>query len=119
MRAAGAAKWALILWTLLCVGLGFFRFFDTTFPLNPPPGVHGELHIALQAMRAYRFWGAIWFLPAAGMLVVWRMKREVDDDAATRREKTQRRQPLATRLRKTVLNVHTVRGGLGVLAILV
>ena len=119
MRAAGAAKWACILWTLVCAGLGFFRFFDTTFPLNPPPGVHGELHIALQAMRAYRFWGAIWLAPAVGLLVVWRMKREVDEDPAVLRTKAERRRPLATRVRKVVLNVHTLRSALGVLAVLV
>jgi len=117
MRAAGAAKWALILWTLLCVGLGFFRFFDTTFPLNPPPGVHGELYVALQAMRAYRFWGAIWLLPAAALLFVWRSKREVDEVAA--RRTIRRSRPLARGVSQTVLNVHTLRGVLGVVAILI
>lgn len=119
MRAAGAAKWAFILWTLLCVGFGFLRFFDTTFPLNPPPGVHGELHIALQAMRAYRFWGAIWIAPAAALLVVWRRKREADADAGARTRGRERRLPLVTRARRAVLNVHTLRGALGVLAILI
>ncbi len=119
MRAAGAAKWAFILWTLLCVGFGFFRFFDTTFPLNPPPGVHGELHIALQAMRAYRFWGAIWAIPAAALFVVWRRKREIDEDGPVRRKTADRRPPLAMRVRKAMLNVHTLRGALGVLVILV
>ncbi|PWU23648.1 MAG: ABC transporter permease [Candidatus Rokuibacteriota bacterium] len=119
MTAAGVAKWACILWTLVCAGLGFFRFFDTTFPLNPPPGVHGELHIALQAMRAYRFWGAVWLVPAAALFAVWRVKREVDDDAAVRRTRSERRLPLATRARRAALNVHTLRGALGVLALLI
>jgi len=119
MRAAGAAGWAFILWTVLCVGLGFFRFFDTTFPLNPPPGVHGELHIALQAMRAYRFWGAVWLVPAAALLFVRRAKRLVDEDAASRRKRIEGRAPLAQRVRRAVLNVHALRGVLGVLAILI
>jgi NitT/TauT family transport system permease protein len=119
MRAAGAATWAFILWTFLCVGLGFFRFFDTTFPLNPPPGVHGELHIALQAMRAYRFWGAIWIVPAVALLVIWRRKREVDEDAARRRRRAEPRQTLLKRVTAAALNVHTLRGALGVLAILI
>ncbi len=119
MSAAGFAKWALVLWTILCIGLGFFRFTDTTFPLNPPPGVHGELHIALQAMRAYQFWGAIWIAPAIGLFLLWRMKREVDDEPAVRRRRLERRQPLARRLGKTLLNVHTFRGVLGVLAVLI
>ncbi len=119
MRATGAAGWAFILWTVLCVGLGFFRFFDTTFPLNPPPGVHGELHIALQAMRAYRFWGAVWLVPAAALLFVRRAKRLVDEDAASRRKRIERRAPLAQRVRRAVLNVHALRGVLGVLAILI
>ncbi len=117
--AAMAAKWGLVVWTFLCVGLGFFRFYDTTFPLNPPPGVHGELHIALQAMRAYRWWGAIWFVPGLGLFVLWRLKRGADDEAVVRRKAAVRRQPLATRLRKTLLNEHTLRGALGVLTILV
>ena len=119
MRAAGAAKWAFILWTVVCAGLGFFRFFDTTFPLNPPPGVHGELHIALQAMRAYRFWGAVWLVPAAALLFVRRAKRLVDEDAASRRKRIEGRAPLAQRVRRAVLNVHALRGVLGVLAILI
>ena len=119
MSLANAAKWALVLWTLICVGLGFFRFADTTFPLNPPPGVHGELHIALQAMRAYQYWGAIWIAPAAALFLVWRLRREVDEDSASRRRAVERRQPVATRVRKAVFNVHTLRGALGVLAILI
>jgi NitT/TauT family transport system permease protein len=118
MTGAGAARWALILWTLMCAGFGFFRFFDTTFPLNPPPGVHGELHIALQAMRAYRFWGAIWIVPALALCAIWRAKREGDEDAPAPRQALLRRPPLGRRLRKAVLNAHTLRGALGVLAVL-
>jgi sulfonate transport system permease protein len=119
MPGAGAAKWALILWTLMCAGFGFFRFFDTTFPLNPPPGVHGELHIALQAMRAYRVWGAIWIVPAVALVAVWRTKRERDEDAPAPRRALARRPPLGRRVRKAVLNAHTLRGALGVLAVLI
>src|SRR5947199_10517889 len=118
MKAAAAARWWLILWTLMCLGFGFFRFADTTFPLNPPPGVHGELHIALQAMRAYRFWGAVWIVPAAVLFWLWRTKRETDDDAAMRRRRAERGQPLGRRFRRAVLNLHTLRGALGVLVIL-
>ena len=118
MTGAGAARWALFLWTLMCAGFGFFRFFDTTFPLNPPPGVHGELHIALQAMRAYRVWGAIWIVPALALCAVWRAKREADEDAPAPRRALLRRPPLGRRLRKAVLNAHTLRGTLGVLAVL-
>src|SRR5262245_64897493 len=102
----------------MCLGFGFLRFADTTFPLNPPPGVHGELHIALQAMRAYRFWGAIWLLPAAALAVVWRVKRDADEDAASRRTLRRRRQPLGRRMTRAILNVHALRGTLGVLAVL-
>jgi NitT/TauT family transport system permease protein len=103
---------------LICVGSGFFRFTDTTFPLNPPPGVHGELHIALQVMRAYRFWGAIWLLPAAVLFVIWRLKREGDEESTVHTRAAQR-QPLEKRVRKALVNVHTFRGALGVLAILI
>src|SRR5262245_48741177 len=118
MRAASAARWALVLWTLMCLGFGFFRFADTTFPLNPPPGVHGELHIALQAMRAYRFWGAVWIVPAILLFVLWRVKREVDDEAPARRQRARAQQPLGRRLRRAVWNARALRGALGVLAVL-
>jgi NitT/TauT family transport system permease protein len=118
MGTATAAKWGWVLWTLLCLGLGFFRFADTTFPLNPPPGVHGELYIALQAMRAYRFWGAIWLAPALVLFILWRIKRERDDEPTMRRRAIVRRQPLSVRLKKAVLTTHTFRAALGVVAIL-
>ena len=118
MTGAGVARWAFILWTLMCTGFGFFRFFDTTFPLNPPPGVHGELHVALQAMRAYRFWGAIWIGPALALGAVWRAKRQRDEDAPVPRPERARATPLRRRLRKALLNAHTLRGALGVLAVL-
>src|SRR5262245_33586676 len=117
MTAAGAARWGLLVWTFVCAGFGFFRFFDTTFPLNPPPGVHGELYIALQAMRAYRFWGAIWILPAVALVLVWRAKRERDEDARATRAAGPR-PPLGRRLRAAALNAHTLRGVLGVLLVL-
>ena len=119
MAAAAAAKWGLIMWTILCAGLGFFRFYDTTFPLNPPPGVHGELHIALQAMRAYRFWGAIWLGPALALFVVWWFKRRSAEEVAARRKVAVRRAPLATRVRKAIFSVHVFRGALGVLVLLI
>jgi NitT/TauT family transport system permease protein len=119
MKAASAAKWGLILWTLVCIGLGFSRFAETTFPLNPPPGVHGELHIALQAMRAYQYWGAIWIAPAVALFALWRMKREVDEDTVARTRVVPHRPPLARRLRKAIFSGRTLRGVLGVLAVLV
>jgi len=116
--AARAAKWILVGWTILCGGFGFFRFYDTTFPLNPPSGVHGELHVALQAMRAYRFWGAIWIGPALALAAVWRVKRrDLGEDRAARRAAV-RRPPFWRRLRTAVFSVHTLRGALGVLAVL-
>jgi NitT/TauT family transport system permease protein len=117
MGATGA-RWGLVVWTFLCLGLGFFRFYDTTFPLNPPPGVHGELYIALQAMRAYRFWGAIWIGPALGLALAWWWRRRADDDEPARRRVAVRRAPLGRRLQKALLNVHVLRGILGVLAVL-
>lgn len=116
---AAAGKWGLIIWTVLCAGFGFLLFYDTTFPLNPPPGVHGELHIALQAMRAYRFWGAIWILPAAILFVIWWKKRETREEGAERRVVALRRAPVRIRLRKAVFNAHTLRGLLGVVALLI
>jgi NitT/TauT family transport system permease protein len=117
MRAAALAKWALLVWTLACAGFGFLRFADTTFPLNPPPGVHGELHIALQAMRAYRIWGAIWLVPAALLFAAWRRMRRTDADGGAV-QRARARAPLGTRLRRAVFNVHTLRGALGVVALL-
>jgi sulfonate transport system permease protein len=119
VSASGAAKWGFMLWTVLCLGFGFFRLVDTTFPLNPPPGVHGELHIALQALRTYRLWGAIWLLPAAALLVVWRKNRDVDEDGSRQVGVTVARPPWTTRLKRTVLDIHLLRGALGVLAILI
>src|SRR5262245_44921317 len=102
----------------MCLGFGFLRFADTTFPLNPPPGVHGELYIALQAMRAYRFWGAIWIGPAAMLVVIWWLRRDVDEDARARRHRTAGRPPMRRRLRAALVNVHLLRGALGVLVLL-
>src|SRR5262249_55687905 len=62
--------------------------------------------------------GAMWLRRAAALAVIWRVKREVDEDAASRRTARRRRQPLGKRMARAILNVHTLRGSLGVLAVL-
>src|SRR6266511_5254450 len=98
MGATGA-KWASILWTLLCAGVAVMAVRESP------------------RRESVVLWAAIWLVPAVILVVVWLRRREWGDRQA--RPTAWRRQPLARRVRRAVLNVHTLRGMLGIMAVLV
>jgi NitT/TauT family transport system permease protein len=127
---ATLAKYALILWSVVALVAAFFEFYDTTFPLNPPPGVHGEEHMARQGAKALRHWATIWIGPAVALYLVhrWRRVKQVDEeeerDAAYGSRPTagagfvvRRGSPL-TSVRKAIFNVTNLRGLIGILVFL-
>jgi NitT/TauT family transport system permease protein len=63
-------------------------------------------------------WAAIWIVPAVVLVVVWLRRRERGADRVRVRPSAWR-QPLWRRVRQAVFNVHTLRGALGIVAILV
>lgn len=93
------AKWASILWTLLCAGLAVMAVRDAPRPTS------------------LVLWLAIWVVPAAALLVFWLRRRARDGERASASPAV-RRQPLARRVRKALLNVHVLRGALGIVAVL-
>jgi len=92
-------KWALVAWTIACA---------TAIAIVDTPGT-----------AAVRFWGTIWIGPALALLVWWRSSAEVREARARRVGSVGRRQPLGRRVRKFLLNVHTLRGALGIAAVVV
>jgi NitT/TauT family transport system permease protein len=94
------AKWASILWTLLCAGVAVMAVRETPRP------------------QSLVLWAAIWIVPAVVLVVIWLRRRERGGDSARARPSVWR-QPLGRRVRKTLFNVHTLRGALGVVAVLI
>jgi len=99
MGATGA-KWASILWTLLCAGVAVMAVRESP------------------RRESVVLWGAIWIVPAVVLVVVWLVRRERGADRARVRPSAWR-QPLRRRARQAVFNVHTLRGMLGIMAVLV
>jgi NitT/TauT family transport system permease protein len=94
------AKWASILWTLLCAGIAVMAVRETPRP------------------QSLALWAAIWIVPAVVLVVMWLRRRERGGEGAGAGTVV-RRQPLAGRVRKALFNVHTLRGALGIVAVLV
>jgi NitT/TauT family transport system permease protein len=96
--SATVAKWSLIAWTVACAASVGFS----------------------DARGAASFWGAIWIVPALVLFGCWRWRRRAEADAeGSVRRPSVHRQPLRRRLRRAVLNVHTLRGALGVATVLI
>jgi len=97
---ATGAKWASILWTLLCVGVAVMAVRESP------------------RRESVVLWAAIWIVPAVVLVVVWLRRRERSADRVRVRPSAWR-QPLGRRVRQAVFNVHTLRGALGIVAVLV
>jgi NitT/TauT family transport system permease protein len=95
------AKLAFGFWTLICLTLLAVTVGDTTLA------------------RALALWSGVWVLPAAVLVVLWRRAATRERLDRRRRALTVRRPPLARRVRQTLFNVHTLRGVLGVVVVLV
>jgi NitT/TauT family transport system permease protein len=95
------AKLVLIFWTLACGTLLAITVGDTTLG------------------RALALWGGLWAVPAAVLLVLWRRAAARERVHQRRRPSPARRAPLGRRVRHALLNVHTLRGVLGVIIVLV
>jgi NitT/TauT family transport system permease protein len=95
------AKLGFVFWTLICLTLLAITVGDTTLA------------------RALTLWGSVWVLPAAVLVVLWRRAAARETRLNRRRIPVGRRPPLGRRLRQTLFNVHTLRGVLGVVVVLV
>jgi NitT/TauT family transport system permease protein len=62
---------------------------------------------------------AVWLGPAAALAWAWRRARRADAADGVRPRPAGRRRPLGWRLRRAVVNVHTLRGAFGVVTVLV
>ncbi|HWM79721.1 MAG TPA: ABC transporter permease subunit, partial [Methylomirabilota bacterium] len=88
------------MWTLLCVGVAVMAVRESP------------------RRESVVLWAAIWIVPAVVLVVVWLVRRERGADRVRVRPSAWR-QPLGRRVRQAVFNVHTLRGALGILAVLV